>query len=174
MSRRTSRRRVGAWLRALPLFLLLPIPSPALEQGEAAPAFDAPRLDGAGSVSLAEHRGKVVFLDFWASWCPPCLTSMPQLDRLQTEFRGADFQVLAVNVDRDPDEARRFLASHPVTYPSASDPAGRLPESYEIGTMPTSFLIDREGVIHHVHEGFRRGDLPKLRARIRALLESRR
>jgi peroxiredoxin len=171
MSQRILRRFLGSSLRTVWLLCLLPVSSSALGRGEAAPAFSAPLLDG-GSVSLSDHRGKVVFLDFWASWCPPCLTSMPLLDALQAEFPGADFQVLAVNVDRDPDKAHRFLASHPVAYPSASDPAGRLPESYEIGTMPTSFLIDREGVIHHVHEGFRRGDLAGLRARIRALLES--
>ena len=144
----------------------------ALDAGSPAPLFTAPALDGGSSVSLAAFRGKVVYLDFWASWCGPCLTSLPLIDGLREKFSGEDFQVVAVNVDRDPDRARRFLKRLALGYPSAMDPEGRLPERFEVQTMPTSFLIDRRGVIRHVQNGFRRGDVEPLRARIAELVAS--
>lgn len=143
----------------------------ALKPGDRAPAFSAPLLDGKGNLSLGQYRGKVVYLDFWASWCAPCLTSIPLLEELRSEFPGDDFQVLAVNVDEDPDKARRFLSRVSVQYPSATDPAGRIPEIFGIETMPTSFIIDRQGVVRHVQKGFRESELDSIRSRIRELVE---
>lgn len=145
-----------------------------LQSGDRAPEFSAPALGGGATITLADHRGKVVYLDFWASWCAPCLTSLPALEKLRQEFPADDFQVIAVNVDRDTEAARRFLARRPVGYPSASDPEGRIPGRFAIETMPTSFLIDGQGVIRHVHRGFRPGDVDDLRERIRALLAASR
>jgi len=144
----------------------------AIDPGDKAPRFSAPELLGQGRVTLEAYRGKVVFLDFWASWCGPCLTSIPLLDQLRAEFSDQGFAVVGINVDRDPQAARKFLKRKPVSYPSASDPEGRIPESFEVGTMPTSFLIDRNGVVHYVHQGFHRNDIAELRERIAALLRS--
>jgi peroxiredoxin len=149
----------------------MPGAAQALEAGDKAPAFSAPTLGGDGHVSLAAYKGKVVYLDFWASWCAPCLTSLPLLEELRKELAGQDFQILAVNVDKDRDKAKRFLARHPIGYPSVSDPEGKLPETFGLKTMPTSFLIDRNGVIRHIHDGFRPSDMAGLKDRIRALLE---
>lgn len=143
----------------------------ALEDGDQAPSFAATPLDGGEKLSLAAYRGKVVYLDFWASWCAPCVTSLPLLEKLRKELADEDFQILAVNVDRNTEDAKRFLARHPIGYPSVSDPYGRLPETFEIKTMPTSFLIDREGVIRKVHSGFRPSDVDTIRKQIRALLK---
>ncbi len=143
----------------------------ALEEGDKAPAFSAPELDGDAKLSLSAYRGKVVFLDFWASWCAPCLTSLPLLEELRKELADQDFQILAVNVDKDREKAKRFLSRHPIGYPSVSAPAGKLPETFELKTMPTSFLIDRDGVIRHIHDGFRPSDMDGIKDRIRALLE---
>ena len=166
-------------LRSIPRALLIaslagtlwlgPDGAAALQSGDAAPSFSAPTLQGR-SLSLESFRGKVVFLDFWASWCAPCATSLPLLDALRNEFGPDDFQVLAVNVDRDPDKATDFLTKRPVGYPSVSDPEGELPVRFGVQTMPTSFLIDREGVIRYVQRGFRKGDEDALRARIRELV----
>jgi thiol-disulfide isomerase/thioredoxin len=142
----------------------------AIGAGEPAPQFRAPALGGGGAQALTDFRGKVVYLDFWASWCPPCLNSLPELETLRKEFPSDQFQVLAVNVDRDPEQARAFLEKRPVGYPSVSDPEGRLPEKFAIETMPTSFLIDGRGVVRYVHEGFRKGDVEGLRAEIRKLV----
>jgi peroxiredoxin len=146
-----------------------PYGAAALQSGDTAPSFSAPTLQGR-TLSLESLRGKVVFLDFWASWCAPCAQSLPVLDALRGEFGPEDFQVLAVNVDRDPRKAEDFLSRRPVGYPSVSDPEGALPVRFGVQTMPTSFLIDREGVIRYVHRGFRKGDEDVLRARIRELM----
>ena len=137
--------------------------------GQPAPDFTLPGLDGQ-MVSLADYRGKVVLLNIWASWCPPCLVSLPKLEEMRQEFPASDFQVVAVNLDRDQAKALRFLSKHPVGYPSAADPEGTLPAQFEVETMPTSFLIDRQGVIRHVHRGFVRDDVDDLRRRIQKLV----
>jgi peroxiredoxin len=142
----------------------------ALKPGDTAPAFSAPALDGHGNLALNAYRGKVVYLDFWASWCGPCLTSLPLLEELRTEFSSDDFQVLAVNGDNDPDKARKFLSRISVQYPSATDPEGRIPEIFGVETMPTSFIIDRNGVVRHVQNGFHKSELDSIRSRIKALV----
>ena len=156
----------------LPALVLLLVSGAArsLESGDVVPEFRLPRLDAGGTVSLDEHRGKVIYLDFWASWCPPCVTAMPILEEWRREFGPRGFEVVAVNVDRDPEKARRFLESRRVGYASASDPAGELPQRFEIATMPTSFLIDRQGIVRRVHQGFRRSDAARIRDEVRALV----
>ncbi len=149
---------------------LLPAAAGSVEEGRPAPLFSVPALEGEGTLSLAEHRGKIVYLDFWASWCAPCLTGMPLIDELRQEFDARDFVVLAVNVDGDPKQARKLLRRRPVGYASASDPEGRLPEQFGLRTMPTSYLIDRQGVVRYVHEGFRKSDVQVLRKEIQALV----
>lgn len=161
-------------LRALALLAVLAVAGTAvaLQSGQRAPAVAGPRLDGQGQLSLAELRGKVVYLDFWASWCKPCALSLPALDSFRKEFPSKDFAVLAVNVDKDPALARAFLSRRPVGYPSVGDPKGELPVRFGVETMPTSFLIDRDGVIRRVHRGFRKDDIPELRAAIQGLIRS--
>lgn len=154
--------------------LWLAVGAAALEPGDPAPSFRAASLEGDSTLALESYRGKLVYLDFWASWCAPCAASLPVLDALQREFGGRDFEVLAVNVDRDPGKAQAFLRKRPVGYPSVSDPEGELPEQFGLETMPTSYLIDREGVIRYVHRGFREGDEEVLREQIRRLLRSAR
>ncbi|TMA34730.1 MAG: TlpA family protein disulfide reductase [Deltaproteobacteria bacterium] len=151
----------------------LAAPAPALEKGDRAPDFSAPGLAG-GTVSLATYRGKVVFLDFWASWCGPCAKALPALDQLRKEFKPGDFQVIAVNLDRDPKLAVKFLSKRPVGYPSASDPNGTVPQRFGVDSMPTSFLIDRSGVVRHVQRGFRDGDVAPLREKIQKLVADKR
>ena len=167
------RRGAGRGVMLAALLLLAPAAS-AIGPGEPAPGFSARVLDGPGQRSLASYRGKVVYVDFWASWCTPCLTSLPLLDKLRGEFPPEQFQILAVNVDRDPGKARGFLAKHPVGYTSVSDPEGRLPEVFALETMPTSYLIDSRGIVRYVHEGFRAGDIDEIRERIRTLLREAR
>jgi peroxiredoxin len=145
----------------------------AVERGAAAPGFSAPALTGGGNVSLAAYRGKVVYVDFWASWCPPCLESLPQFEALRKELPSDRFQIVAINLDKDPAKARAFLAKHPIGYPSASDPQGKIPGSFGLETMPTSYLIDERGVVRYVHEGFRKGDIDEIRAQIQKLLGSK-
>ncbi len=161
-------------LLALVLLAFCAAAAHALEDGDPAPRFSAPSLTGGGNVSLADHRGKVVYVDFWASWCGPCLKSLPLLEELQQEFGADAFQVVGVNLDQDPAKGRRFLRKISVSYPSAMDPKGAIPETFGLETMPTSYLLDRDGVIRHVHKGFRKSDLPGLREKIAALVKESR
>jgi len=163
----------GAVMLALWLLGGVATTAGAVEDGDPAPDFTALSLVEGETVKLSEYRGKVVYLDFWASWCPPCLTSLPQFNQLSEEFPASQFQMLAVNVDENPDKARKFLRKHPVRYPSAMDPKAKLPEKFGLKTMPTSYLIDRKGVVRYVHKGFRRGDLDRIRSEIQKVLEGR-
>jgi peroxiredoxin len=164
----------GTWLAFLLVSATLAVtPAFALDSGDRAPEFALPSLDGAGTVELGRHRGKIVYLDFWASWCAPCLTAIPEIESMRSDFPADRFQVIAVNLDTKTSKALRFLEKHPIGYPSASDPKGRLPGQFGLETMPTSYLIDGEGVIRYVHRGFKRGDGDRLRREIRALLEGR-
>jgi thiol-disulfide isomerase/thioredoxin len=115
----------------------------------------------------------VVYLDFWASWCAPCAVALPIIDSFRQEFGADEFAVLAVNVDTDPKKGRIFLQRRPVGYPSVSDPEGQLPKQFGVETMPTSFLIDRNGVIRAVHRGFKKSDEDELRSHIRKLVSGR-
>lgn len=170
-ARRTAGVAISA--AALATFALLASSSDvqALDAGDTAPAFTLPALEGDDPVGLEQYRGKVVWLDFWASWCPPCLSSLPELEKLRKQVPAKDFQIVAINLDKDPKKAKKFLARNPVGYPSATDPDGKLPEMFGLQTMPTSYLIDRDGTIRLVHEGYRSGDIKTIRREVRKLVE---
>jgi thiol-disulfide isomerase/thioredoxin len=149
------------------LALCAALPAAAVEPGRTAPQIDAPRLGGSDNLALSDFRGKVVYIDFWASWCGPCLNALPALEKLRAEFPSADFQILAVNLDKKPKKALKLVEKFNIGYPSVSDPAGSLPASYGLETMPTSYLIDRNGIVRYVHEGFRSGDIDRIRHEIK-------
>ncbi|MDH4041244.1 MAG: TlpA family protein disulfide reductase [Gammaproteobacteria bacterium] len=152
--------------------LALPAGAAGVQAGQAAPPLSLPLLS-AGSpavFTLASLQGKVVYLDFWASWCGPCRVSFPQLEQLRRELGPRGFEVLAVNVDEVEADALRFLQEVPVTYPVVRDATGETPRSYGIPGMPTGFLIDRSGVIRLVHQGYRKSDGAALRASIMEVL----
>lgn len=169
----TKRETRGRAALAGLLLLICAVPMAAVEPGEPAPRFEAKAVDGKRSLSLDAYKGQVIYLDFWASWCGPCAAALPAIDSLQKEFAEDGFQVLAVNVDQDVRDAQRFLSRRPVGYPSVSDPKGLIPDRFDVETMPTSFLIDRNGVVQYVHKGFRRGDEDELRTRIESLVARR-
>lgn len=161
--------RVGAAV-AMALCGLLAAPGAwSLASGEPAPACAAPALDGGGNVSLADYRGRVVYLDFWASWCGPCRESFPFMNDLQREFAARGLQIVAVSVDKTPAEARRFLARYPAQFTVALDAAAACPAAFRLEGMPSSFVIDRTGAVRAAHVGFREQDRAEIR---RQLLEA--
>ena len=143
-----------------------------VQVGQSAPPISLPLLatDNAEVLTLYSLRGKVVYLDFWASWCDPCRVSFPQLEELRQELGPRGFEVLAVNVDEFEPDALRFLEEVSVSYPVVRDGSGATPAAYGILGMPTGYLIDRDGVVRLVHQGYRKSDGEALRASILELL----
>lgn len=144
----------------------------ALAPNDQAPDFDRVPLQGGQPIALEDYRGRVVLVDFWASWCGPCRKSMPFLNKLRERYYPSGFEILAVNMDAYVDEALRFLKRYPVKYPVLRD-TGSLPELYGVQVMPTSYLIDRKGIVRHIHYGFRAGDEVDITRAVARLLEER-
>jgi cytochrome c biogenesis protein CcmG, thiol:disulfide interchange protein DsbE len=116
-------------------------------------------LSGNGTVratglDLHAYRGKVVYLDFWASWCGPCRESFPWLAGLLRDYESRDLVVIGVNVDKDRTLAERFLGDTPAAFPIVYDPRGEIAAAYKIAGMPTAILIDRGGQVRYQHTGF--------------------
>jgi peroxiredoxin len=162
-------RRLGVLVGAA--FALALLGSREAEQvGRPAPACALTSIDGAEEVALAPDRGKVLWIDFWASWCRSCTESFPFLSALDRDFRARGLEIVAVNLDEEPEDAEAFLSRHAVRFELAADRSGRCPRAFGVEALPSSYLIDRHGVIRHVHRGFRASESEALRARVAALL----
>lgn len=135
-----------------------------------APDFKLPGLYGDRIISLSSHRGKVVYLTIWASWCIPCRQELPFLNRLRAQYLAQGLEILAVNTDADRQLALDFLEKYPVQLEVASDPDGTLLQAYNIEGLPTSFLIDRGGMIRHVYIGFQATDQDNILTQVTQLL----
>ena len=160
-------------MRSLLLLALLVATSAAaaVETGAPAPAFSGALLAGGGEpVRLEALRGKVVYLDFWASWCGPCRQSLPWMEQLRRDFGGAGLEVVAVNVDEIPADGIAFLKRFPVGYPVVGDRGGDIAELYDVRDMPSSYLIDRAGTVRLVHRGFNRHAAARLREQVAQLV----
>lgn len=152
-----------AWILILLSTLFTPI------FAKPAPTFTLP-IDKGGSICLDSLRGKVVYLDFWASWCDPCRKSFPWMETLQKKFGEKGFKVVAVSLDKKREAADDFLEKHPGSFIVAFDPTGTTAQKYEIKAMPSSFLIDRDGNIVSTHQGFREADTDSLQAHIEEIV----
>ena len=142
----------------------------AVEVGQAAPLFSLPSLRQDQTVSLGQFNGKVVYVDFWASWCAPCRTSFPLLNKLQQKLKDQGFEVVAINLDEDQANAEKFLKDFPVTFTLLHDGKGEWADKYVVESMPTSFIVDRQGVIKNIHHGFTSDDMNELEQKIVQLL----
>ena len=130
------------------------IPALAREDGREATEFQLPLVQGEAVHSLHALRGKVVLVDFWASWCGPCVKSMPVYQALYSLYQPRGFEILALSVDEDVQDAKDFLRRHPVTFPVLYDAEGKIAAAYKVPGMPTSYLVDRTGKIVSIHTGF--------------------
>jgi thiol-disulfide isomerase/thioredoxin len=152
--------------------LLFAAPLHAAKPGDAAPPFSLPAASGAAT-TLASLRGSVVYVDFWASWCTPCRRSFPWMNALQARYGSRGLAIVAINVDKRRPDAERFLRDVPATFPVVFDAAGATPAAFDVKGMPSSYLIDRNGIVVAVEEGFHDEHVAALEARIRALLAAR-
>lgn len=144
----------------------------AVAPGDAAPALSLPDAGGT-TVALDKLKGRVVWVDFWASWCGPCKRSFPWMNEMHRKYGDQGLTVVAVNVDRKREDAAKFLAATPGAFTIVYDPSGGAPAAWDVKGMPTSYLVDRSGKVVAVDSGFRDETKDALEARIRAALQSR-
>jgi thiol-disulfide isomerase/thioredoxin len=144
----------------------------AMTEGPA-PSCPVPTLDRSRTLDPAQPHGKATYVDFWVSWCGPCAASFPFMNELHKELKAQGLEVIAVNLDEEPEAAADFLKKFPANFTVASDPEGKCPALYDVKAMPTSYIIDRHGNIRHVHLGFRDSDKAEIRKQVQALLSER-
>jgi len=136
--------------------------------GQLAPSFVLEDLTG-HPLSSADFAGKVVLVNFWATWCPPCKAEMPDIEQLYREFQDRGFEVIGVDIEEKPATVRAFRDEHGLTFPLVIDPRGSVNSTYHLRGLPTSWLIDRQGILRAVWVGPL--NIEKARRQIRDLLE---
>jgi peroxiredoxin len=145
-------------------------PRGALEPGARAPGFRLPTLAG-GERSLASWRGQVVVLNFWATWCPPCVAEMPSLERLHRALGPEGLAVVTVSTDESQEAVEAFVRRHGLTLPVLRDPGGRVvARAYRVSRYPQTFVLDRHGLLLRHYEGPAEWDTPEALAHFRGLL----
>jgi len=142
----------------------------ATNVGQPAPQFTLPTLQQDQPTALKQYAGKVIYLDFWASWCAPCRTSFPLLDKLHEKLKAQGFTVVAINLDEDKANAEKFLQEFPVGFTVLRDAKGEWADQFVVESMPTSFIIDKQGVVQNIHHGFASDDIKELEEKIMTLL----
>jgi len=135
---------------------------------EASP-FTLKDLNGR-QVSLVDFRGKVILLNFWATWCPPCISEIPKLDKLRKAYSGKDFEIVAVSTDRSLSTVRKFIKGHPVSFIVLHDEGIKVSRKYNVFSIPTTFLIDKKGRIVEKFLGEYDWTSPGIRKKIDELL----
>jgi thiol-disulfide isomerase/thioredoxin len=152
--------------------LVFAAPLHAAKPGDAAPPFALPTASGEAT-TLAGLRGKVVYVDFWASWCTPCRRSFPWMNALHARYGDEGLAVVAINVDARAADAERFLRDTPAQFRVLYDAHGAVPGAYDVREMPSSYLVDRDGTIVLAEQGFHEERKDVVEARIRELLAKR-
>jgi len=177
--REISNDRIFQWLQRLPIILaglLAPPISQAAELLEYPAATPAAQLalDDLSGIRhvLGDYRGRVVLVNFWASWCPPCIIEMPGMQRLQEKLAGRPFTILAVNVREKPGTIWKFRKLVRVSFPLLLDPEGQAAADWGIDVYPSSFLVDPRGRVRYAVYGPRQWDDPEIIGMIESLMES--
>lgn len=138
--------------------------------GKLAPTCELSAVGERPLPDMRALRGKVLYVDFWASWCVPCAQSFPFLNSLSRAYRDRGLEVIGINVDERADDALRFLRRFPANFLMGGDAGGACPKAYQVIAMPSSYLVDRSGRIRQVHIGFRNDDADRRRLEVEALL----
>ena len=160
------RIRIAAIVAALSVSL------PALagsSSGGPAPAFTLASRAGQ-DVSLAQYKGNVVMINFWASWCGPCRQEMPLLESIYKKYNKMGFTMLGVNVEPDSNAANDWLKATPVSFPILYDRDSKVSKLYDVGGMPSTVIIDRSGKVRVLHRGYKPGDENEYLDSIRTLI----
>jgi peroxiredoxin len=140
-----------------------------LQTGAPAPAFQL-NSNAGKPLALADFRGQIVLLNFWASWCGPCRQEMPILEQLNRQYHGKGVALLGVNVEPDSAAAVQWLKATPVTFPILFDTDSKVSKLYEVAGMPNTVIIDRKGLVRYIHRGYAAGAENDYLNQIRALI----
>ena len=144
--------------------------SPNNQIGKKAAEFSLPAVNGE-TVALQSLRGKVVLLNFWATWCGPCRQELPELARVQEKFRQRGLAVVAVTVDNEVENVRAFLKKYAIKLQTVWDKKKKVADAYLVEKMPSSYLIDRNGVVRFIHRGYTPEEFKRIEAEIDELLD---
>jgi peroxiredoxin len=147
-------------------------PAVASDGSPPAPAFTLTSRSGK-TVSLADLKGQVVMINFWASWCGPCRQEFPALDEMYRKYKPMGFEMVGINVESEKSDAERFLGATPVSFPILFDPDNKVSGNYGVSAMPTTFLVDRQGRLRWQHRAYKPGDEAKYIEQIRAMLREK-
>lgn len=134
-----------------------------------APDFTLKSRSG-DNLRLSEERGNIVIVNFWASWCGPCREELPEFEALYQSYADLGVTVYAVNVDDESEKANKLLEDISVSFPVLYDPNGEVSELYDVSAMPTTVMIDRNGVARLMHKGYKSGDEAKYEEALHRLL----
>jgi thiol-disulfide isomerase/thioredoxin len=153
---------------ALAVLVIYSFISPSSAYAGDAPGFTLPGHNK--TIQLSQYKGKVVYLDFWASWCEPCKRSFPWMNELQEQHGKDGFEIIAINLDESRNDAEEFLKKMPAKFDVAFDKSGKTAEVYNLKAMPSSFLIDRNGKLVHKSLGYRAEEKKILEKKIKQLV----
>jgi peroxiredoxin len=135
-----------------------------------APDFTLRQIDGP-NLKLGEQKGRVVMVNFWATWCGPCRVEMPHLSKLFDKYRGSGFVLLGVNIDEDPNAAKALAGKLGIKFPVLLDTDKKVVGAYDLNAMPATVLIDKDGRVRHLHRGYREGVEATYEQQVRDLLK---
>ncbi len=142
----------------------------AAEAGSTMPDCALTSLTDKQPYNLQKFKGKVIYVDFWASWCGPCAKSFPFMNELSRDLKDKGLQVVGVNLDESAEDAQNFLGQHPSNFAIAADTNEQCAKDFGVKAMPSTYLVDRNGIVRHIHLGFRSGETAEVRALVEQLL----
>jgi peroxiredoxin len=138
-----------------------------IKQGDKAPQFAIDSMNGTGKMTIAP--GKVTIVDFWATWCEPCKKSFPKLQELYVKYKTNGLEIVAVSVDDEKGGITDFAKTHGAKFPVGWDDGKKLAEKWKPETMPSSYIIGKDGVVKHVHRGYHEGEENEVEKELKAL-----
>ena len=159
----------GAFYAVLAALWLSSLPASALDAGAKMPEIGLTDLSGK-TVNVASLAGKVVVIDFWATWCAPCKEELPVLQKLYKKYAAQGLVVVGVSVDKDAANIPSFMKKLGVTFPVVHDANHQVSGRYQPPRMPSSYIVDRKGIVRYVHGGFRADDAAVFEKQIKELL----
>lgn len=161
--------KLNTWVRGVTVAAMLATTSLVGASASMAPSFTLPSRAG-DNVSLGQLKGRVVMLNFWASWCGPCRQEMPLLDELYGKYQLAGLIMLSVNIDENAEPAIEMAQTLKVSYPVLFDTRKEVSRAYDVSAMPVTVLVDRAGVVRYVSEGYKPGYEKRYTDKLRELL----